>query len=127
MLPDQKIKILVGVVDVDNLLKNNSAIDQHACQNTTLVYTAGKIFPMLPEKLSTDLTSLNYQKDCPAIVAEMIISGEGEILSSDIYSAEVRNHAKLAYNAVADWLEGKAVAPDEDKVVDPSLTENLRV
>ena len=98
-LPDNRVKILVAVADVDDLVKKNSAIDEHAHQNTTSIYTAGKTFPMLPERLSTDLTSLNYQEDRPAIVIEMVISDTGDILSSDIYPAEVRNHAKLAYNS----------------------------
>jgi VacB/RNase II family 3'-5' exoribonuclease len=126
-LPDNKVKILVAVADVDSLVKKNLAIDQHAHQNTTSIYTAGKTFPMLPERLSTDLTSLNYQRDRAAIVIEMVLSDAGDILSSDIYPAEVRNHAKLAYNAVAAWLEGKATAPDNNVVVDPPLQENLRV
>ena len=100
-LPDKKVKILVAVADVDAVVKKNSAIDSHARQNTTSVYTAGRTFPMLPEKLSTDLTSLNYHEDRPAMVIEMIISDAGEMQSSDIYRALVRNHAKLAYNSVA--------------------------
>jgi VacB/RNase II family 3'-5' exoribonuclease len=124
---DNKVKILVAVADVDTLVKINSAIDEHAHQNTTSIYTAGKTFPMLPEKLSTDLTSLNYQEDRLAIVVEMMINDMGEILSSDIYPAEVRNHAKLTYNGVAAWLEGKASAPDKTIVVDSALAENLRV
>ena len=126
-LPDKSVRILVAVADVDALAKKNSAIDEHARQNTTSVYTAGKTFPMLPERLSTDLTSLNYQEDRPAIVIEMIISDAGEIQSSDIYHATVRNHAKLAYNSMAAWLEGKGPAPAEAVAVDPSLAENLRV
>jgi len=125
--PDNKVKILVAVADVDTLVKKNSAIDEHARRNTTSVYTAGKTFPMLPERLSTDITSLNYQGDRPAIVVEMMISDVGEINSSDIYHAMVRNHAKLAYNSVAAWLEGKGPAPGQAVAVDPSLAENLRV
>jgi VacB/RNase II family 3'-5' exoribonuclease len=126
-LPDNKVKILVAVADVDTLVKKNTAIDEHARQNTTSIYTAGKTFPMLPERLSTDLTSLSYQEERPAIVVEMIISDAGEIQSSDIYPAEVRNHAKLAYSGVAAWLEGQRAAPDKAMVVDSSLAENLRV
>ena len=125
-LPDKTVKILVAVADVDTLVKKNSAIDEHARQNTTSVYTAGKTFPMLPEKLSTDLTSLNYHEDRPAIVIEMGISDAGEIHSSDIYPALVRNHAKLAYNSVGAWLEGKGPMPEAVAVV-PALAENLRV
>ncbi len=126
VLPDNRVKILVAIADVDALVKKNSAIDEHARQNTTSVYTAGRVFPMLPERLSTDLTSLNYQKDRLSIVIEMIISDDGEIQNSDIYHALVRNHAKLAYNSVAAWLEGKG-PPPQAVAVAPSLAENLRV
>jgi exoribonuclease-2 len=124
--PDKRVKILVAIADVDALVKKNSAIDEHARQNTTSVYTAGKTFPMLPEKLSTDLTSLNYHEDRPAIVSEMIISDAGEMQSSDIYRALVRNYAKLSYNSVAAWLEGKGPAPEAVAGV-PGLAENLRI
>jgi exoribonuclease-2 len=125
-LPDKMVKILVSVADVDALVKKDSAIDEHARQNTTSVYTAGKIFPMLPEKLCTDLTSLNYHEDRPAIVIEMVISDAGEMQGSDIYRALVRNHAKLAYNSVAAWLEGKGPMLEAVAVV-PGLAENLRI
>jgi len=127
VLPGNSIKIYVAVADVDNLVKKNSAIDQHAHQNTTSIYTAGKTFPMLPENLSTNLTSLNYQEDRPAIIIEMTVSDSGDIQGSDIYPATVRNHAKLAYNAVAAWLDGKNPEPDNVIKVDPSLADNLRV
>ncbi len=125
-LPDQAVKILVAVADVDGLVKKNSAIDDHARQNTTSVYTAGRIFPMLPEKLSTDLTSLNFQEDRPAIVIEMVIHDSNEMPSANIYRAWVRNHAKLAYNSVAAWLENKGRMPEAVAIV-PGLAENLRL
>ncbi len=124
---DGGVTILVAVADVDTLVTKNSAIDEHARQNTTSVYTAGKIFPMLPERLSTDLTSLNYQVDRPAVVIEMAIGDTGDVQSSNIYLALVRNHAKLAYNGTAAWLEGKGMAPDKVVAADPGLAENLRV
>ena len=124
LLAGSEVKILVAVADVDTLVKKNSAIDQHAHQNTTSIYTAGKTFPMLPEALSTNLTSLNYQEDRPAVVIEMIIDDAGDIKSSDIYQATVSNKAKLAYNAVSAWLEGKTAIP---LAIDPSIFENLRI
>ena len=124
LLAGSEVKILVAVADVDTLVKKNSAIDQHAHQNTTSIYTAGKTFPMLPESLSTNLTSLNYQEDRPAVVIEMIIDDAGDIKSSDIYQATVSNKAKLAYNAVSAWLEGKTAIP---LAIDPSIAENLRI
>ncbi|MFH0725787.1 MAG: RNB domain-containing ribonuclease [Pseudomonadota bacterium] len=125
-LPDKTVNIFVAIADVDALVKKRSAIDEHARHNTTSVYTAGRIFPMLPEKLSTDLTSLNYDEDRPVIVIEARISGEGEVQRSGIYRAWVRSHAKLAYNSVAAWLEGKGRMPEAVAAV-PGLAENLRI
>lgn len=124
-LPDNKVKILVAVADVDSVVAKGSAIDEHARHNTTSVYTAAAIFPMLPEKLSTDLTSLGFNADRLVIVVEMVIGAEGSIQNSDIYQACVRNRAKLAYNSVAAWLEGEA-APAAVAAV-PGLDENLRL
>jgi VacB/RNase II family 3'-5' exoribonuclease len=125
-MPGDKVKILVAVADVDALVHNGSAIDEHARHNTTSVYTAGRIFPMLPEKLSTDLTSLNFNEDRLAIVVEMVIGADGSLMDSDIYRASVRNHAKLAYNSVAAWLEGNGIVPAAVAAVN-GLGENLRL
>jgi len=124
-MPEGKIKILVAVADVDALVRNGSAIDEYARHNTTSVYTAARIFPMLPEKLSTDLTSLNLNEERPAIVIEMVIGADGALQDSAIYQASVRNHAQLAYNSVAAWLEGGS-APEELSAV-TGLEENLRL
>ena len=106
------VKILVAVADVDAVVRKGTAIDAHARQNTTSVYTAAEIFPMLPERLSTNLTSLNDGEDRLAIVVEMTVGEDGAIAGSDVYPAAVHNRAKLAYDAVTAWLEGKAPAPD---------------
>ena len=125
-MPGGKVKIMVAVADVDSLVKEGSAIDDHAHHNTTSVYTAARIFPMLPEKLSTDLTSLNLKEDRLAFVVEMQIDVDGSILNSEIYRARVRNHAKLAYNSVAAWLDGSGTVPEAVSAV-PKLEENLRI
>ena len=106
------VKVLVAVADVDALVKKSSAIDDHARHNTTSIYTAAELFSMLPEKLSTDLTSLGQDEDRLAIVVEMVISADGSVASSDLYHATVRNKAKLAYNGVAAWLDGEHPAPE---------------
>jgi VacB/RNase II family 3'-5' exoribonuclease len=124
-MPGDKVKILVAVADVDSLVKNGSAIDEHARHNTTSVYTAARIFPMLPEKLSTNLTSLNSNEERLSIVVEMMIGADGSLQDSDIYRAQVRNHAKLAYNSVAAWLEGSGVVPEAITAAH-ALDENLR-
>ena len=110
-MPGGAAKILVAIADVDALVKKPSALDDHARHNTTSVYTAAEIFPMLSEKLSTDLTSINYESNRLAIVIEMVIVGDGSLQISDVYGATVRNQAKLAYNNVAGWLEGNGPMP----------------
>jgi len=124
-LPGGATKVLVAIADVDGLVKKGSAIDEHARQNTTSVYTAGEIFPMLPERLSTDLTSLGFQEDRPAIVIEMLIGEEGLLRGSKIYGATVCNRAKLAYNSVAAWLEGMGPMPGPVAAVE-GLGANLK-
>ena len=124
--PGDKVKILVAVADVDSLVNNGSAIDEHARHNTTSVYTAAETFPMLPEKLSTGLTSLNFNEDRLAIIVEMSIDADGTLRDSDVYRARVTNHAKLAYNSVAAWLDGGGSRPYAIAAV-PGLEENLRL
>ncbi len=119
-------RILVAVADVDGLVHKDSAIDHHARQNTTSVYTAAQIFPMLPERLSTDLTSLSFAEDRAAIVIDMQIAGDGTLAGSDVYRALVRNRAKLAYDSVADWLDGRGPMPPAAEAV-PGMDAQLQV
>lgn len=125
-LPDGKIKVLVAIADVDALVRQGSAIDQHARHNTTSVYTAAEIFPMLPEKLSTELTSLNFAEDRLAVVIEMVIRPDGSLQDENIYRGYVHNHAKLAYPSIAAWLEGESPLPEEVAAV-PGLSQNLQL
>jgi ribonuclease R len=121
-----KVKILVAIADVDAVVKKDTAIDQHAHHNTTSVYTAAEIFPMLPEKISTNITSLNFNEERLAIVIEMVIGADGALQDADIYQAWVQNHAKLAYNSLAAWLEGSEAIP-EAVAAEKGLDENLRL
>lgn len=125
-LPGGSTRLYVAIADVTALVKQGSALDGHARQNTTSVYTAGQIFPMLPEKLSTDLTSLNPGVDRLAMVVEMVFSAEASLTSSAIYPAIVRNRAKLAYNSVAAWFDGTAPIPPAAGDVQ-GLAENLQL
>jgi VacB/RNase II family 3'-5' exoribonuclease len=110
-LPGGLVKLLVAVADVDATVAEGSAIDGHARANTTSVYTVAETFPMLPERLSTDLTSLVEARDRLAIVVEMTVSPDGTVNASDVYRGLVRNQAKLAYDSVAAWLDGTGEAP----------------
>src|SRR5258705_12889737 len=123
--PTGEVKLLVAIADVDALVKRDTPVDQHAAHNTTSVYTGAQIFPMLPEQLSTDLTSLNENEDRDAIVIEYVVDEDGTLGQSDVYEAMVRNHAKLAYPGVGAWLEGQGPMPPKIGEVN-GLDANLR-
>jgi VacB/RNase II family 3'-5' exoribonuclease len=125
-LSNETYRLLVAIADVDAIVSAQSDTDFHAGQNTASVYTVAQIFPMLPEKLSTDLTSLRCGVDRYAIVVEMIMDKNGVMVQSDIYCALVCNKAKLAYERISGWLEGVEVMPGEVAKV-PGLAENLKL
>jgi len=106
------IKVRIGIADVDSYVSKGSAIDQQALKNTTSVYTGVKTFPMLPEKLSTDITSLVEGEDRLAIVIEFDVSPDGEVVPQEVYAANVRNKAKLAYDSVGKWLDNGGPLPE---------------
>ena len=110
-LADGTIRLLIGVADVDALVELGSAADLHAAVNTTSVYTGVAVFPMLPERLSTDLTSLNEGEDRLAVVIQMDIAEDGALSNCSVYRAFVHNRAKLTYNDVGAWLEGRGPVP----------------
>jgi VacB/RNase II family 3'-5' exoribonuclease len=121
--PGGVTRILVAVADVSAAVTVGSELDQHAQANTTSVYTVPQIFPMLPEHLSTDLTSLNEGEDRLAVVIDVVVEGEG---TANIYVAVVRNRAKLAYSGVGAWLEGSGELPAAAAAV-PGLADNLKL
>ena len=110
-LSNGDVKVLVGIADVDAFVPKQSAIDQHASRETTSVYTGIRVFPMLPEELSTGQTSLLENQDRLSVVTEFVVDGGGLVNASNVYRAVVRNHAQLQYNSVGAWLEGSAPAP----------------
>jgi VacB/RNase II family 3'-5' exoribonuclease len=104
-------RVLVAIADVDALVKKGSPVDEHARINTTSVYTAAQVFPMLPERLSTDLTSLGQGVARPSIVVDMTVGSDGIVSQSEIYRALVMNRAKLAYASVGAWLANTGPVP----------------
>lgn len=118
--------VLVAIADVDLLVPRGSALDRHATVNATSVYTPARNFPMLPERLSTDLTSLNEGVDRAAVVVELEVDGEGMVSRSAVYRSLVRNQAKLAYPSVGAWLEGAAPPPPK-VAASHVLQEQLKV
>jgi len=110
-LPNGDVKVLVGIADVDAFVPSGTAIDVHAAKETTTVYTGVRNFSMLPEALSTGITSLLENQDAYSIIIEFVVSSDGHVKASDLYRALVRNQAQLTYNAIGGWLEGTAAAP----------------
>jgi VacB/RNase II family 3'-5' exoribonuclease len=110
-LPDGRIRILIGVADVDARVAKGTLLDTHARSETTSVYTGVKVFPMLPAELSEGITSLNENEDRLAMVVEYAVDASGTVADGKAYRALVRNRAQLAYNAVGAWLEGSGPAP----------------
>lgn len=125
-LPGGAVTVLVAIADVDVFAFAGSKADGHAGTNTTSIYTAGGTFPMFPERLSYDLTSLNEDRDRLAVVVEMVVESGGAVTSSGVGRARVRNHARLTYDAVAAWLEGEGPAPDRIAGT-PGLEEQVRM
>lgn len=118
-------RIYIAVADVNGLVEKDSPVDLYAGHNTTSVYTPSAIFPMLPPRLSTDLTSLNEGEIRSAIVIEVNVAVDGKFEMNDVYQAIVKNKAKLAYNAVSAWLDGKAPEPAK-KEVSEDVKEQLK-
>jgi exoribonuclease-2 len=117
--------IFIAIADVDALVARDSPIDQHAAHNTTSIYTGAKVFPMLPERLSTDLTSLGEGEDRSAVVIEYVVGADGAVGATSVYPALVHNWAKLAYSSVGPWLEGTGPMP-EPIARHGGLEDNLR-
>ncbi len=125
-LPGNKVRLLVAIADVDALVTAQSNIDDHARQNTATIYTVAELFPMLPEKLSTDFTSLRPNADRCAVVVEMVVGNDGAVQQSDVYRATVRNRAKLQYESLAEWLEENGNIPSGIKTVE-GLAESIQL
>src|SRR5882757_207200 len=120
------IRVKVAIADVAASIPKDSPLDKFAAEQTQTVYTAVHNFPMLPNELSTDLTSLNENEDRAAIVTEFTITAAGELTQQTVYSAIVRNTAQLAYSKVGPWLEGHA-EPDEKLAASEVLQEQLHL
>lgn len=119
-------QLLVGIADVDTLVERNSPIDEHARTNTTSIYTAAQMYPMLPERISTQLTSLLDRQERLAVVVEMTVTEDGSITDTDVYRALVFNHARLAYDDVSNWLDAKAPVPAAISN-SPELQQQIRI
>ncbi|MGI8992345.1 MAG: RNB domain-containing ribonuclease [Bryobacteraceae bacterium] len=125
-LPGGSIRVLIGIADVDASVPKGSPIDVHAAAQTTTVYTGVKNFSMIPDELSTGITSLLENTDRACMVVEMAVAKDASIESSDVYPALVRNRAQLTYNGVGGWLEGTSQAPPK-VAASSELQEQLKL
>ena len=125
-LGDGSVRVFVAIADVDTLIDKGTPIDAHAAHNTASIYVAGHVYPMLPERLSTDLTSLGQGVDRISLIIEYVVREEGSLAESEISRGVVRNHAKLTYNAVAAWLDGHGPLPTAAVAV-PGMDAQLRL
>ena len=125
-LPDGRIRVLIGVADVDARVCRGTVIDTHAKSETTSVYTGVKVYPMLPPELSEGITSLNEDQDRVALVVEFAVDQAGTASDGKTYRALVRNRAQLAYPGVGAWLEGTGPAPAK-VAASPDLAAQLKL
>jgi len=123
---DDSFKVMVGIADVDAFVKRGSALDAHAFVNTTSVYTGVATFPMLPEELSTDKSSLLQGEDRLAIVIEYAVDVDGNTETRDVYPAMVHNYSKMSYEVIGKWLEENTAVPEEVSRVQ-NLEEQVRL
>lgn len=123
-LDNGDVRVRVAIADVDGTVMRGSATDQFAAANATSVYTGVVTYPMLPERLSTDLTSLGQDNVRASVVIEFIVASDGSIRSHTVYLAYVENHAKLAYSSVGAWLDGRGTLPPS---ATPEIEDQLRL
>jgi VacB/RNase II family 3'-5' exoribonuclease len=124
--PDGEIHVKVAIADVDHYVPKRSQTDLHAAHNGTSVYTGVETFPMLPDRLSKNISSLLPGHDHRAIVIEYSVLPNGDVRRGEIYRGIVSNKAKLVYEEVGEWLDGLRAIPERVSQV-PGLEEQIRL
>ena len=114
-------RLVVAIADVAHYVRPGGPLDREALRRATSVYFPGMVLPMLPERLSNGICSLNPDVDRLCMVCDLALDKNGKPLQADIYDAVMRSHARLTYNRVAQALEGH---PDPDL---RPLLEDLKV
>jgi len=94
-------RLLVAIADVSHYVRPGEALDNDAYERATSVYFPRRVIPMLPEKISNGLCSLNPDEDRLAMVCDMVVDGDGEVEAYQFYAAVIRSHARLTYTDVA--------------------------
>jgi ribonuclease R len=97
-------RLLVAIADVSHYVHAGNALDAEAQSRSTSVYFPRRVIPMLPEKLSNGLCSLNPKVDRLVMVADMVISARGSVTAYQFYPAVMHSHARLTYTEVWEAL-----------------------
>lgn len=108
-----EIHVFVAIADVDTYIPKSSAMDKRARQNGTSVYAEVETFPMIPEKLCNDLSSLREGEDRQAVVVDFFVTRDGQFRAGDVRRALVHNKAKLVYEPLGAWLEDQGPIPEK--------------
>ncbi len=107
-------RLVVAIADVAHYVRPGTALDDEASSRATSVYFPMQVLPMLPERLSNGICSLNPQVDRLCMVADLVVDAEGETRSSEVYEAVMRSAARCTYTEVARVLDGEKV-PDRER------------
>ncbi len=110
-LPGGRVRVLIAIADVASFAPLGGPVDGFAAANTSTLYAGPMVFPMLPEILSVDRTSLLHDRERISMVTEYLVTDDGTVLEPKVYPARVRNRAQLVYEDVGAWLDGKPHAP----------------
>ena len=115
-------RLLVAIADVSHYVDNGSAIDIDAYDRATSVYFPRRVIPMLPEKLSNGLCSLNPEVERLCMVCDMLITAKGDIHAYQFYPAVMYSHARLTYTEVAAVLSNtRGPEANQRKAIVPHL------
>jgi ribonuclease R len=106
-------RLVVAIADVSHYVQPGMALDKEALSRGNSVYFPRRVIPMLPEKLSNGICSLNPDVERLAMICDMEISAAGKIGKYRFYPAVFRSHARLTYNLVWSWLSGEAKPESE--------------
>ncbi len=107
-------RLVVAIADVAHYVRPGTALDDEASRRATSVYFPNQVLPMLPERLSNGICSLNPAVDRLCMVADLVVDGKGETRSAEVYEGVMRSAARCTYTEVARVLDGEKV-PDRER------------
>lgn len=123
-LENGNYRLVVAIADVSHYVQLNTALDQNAYKRSTSVYLVNEVIPMLPEKLSNDLCSLNPHEKKLALVSDMVINSFGEIVDNKAYPALIESKYRFTYRDVNDWFKGTNQLSDVSDSIKTMLTSS---